>query len=179
MTGGHPIPLNKPTRFIPFVVHILWEIHHERALKSPKCGEIIAFRKIFERIPSETPVDEASIEAEIVKNGLTLAYAPKAVVHNKGPETIRDFIRQRRRINFGHIWLKKHTGHHVSTTKYSAVFPLFIKKFDRNFRHIIWLLGLATLESWSKFLAWIDYHSGKKSYTLWEQIQSSKNLNEL
>lgn len=50
MTGGHPIPINKPNRFIDYAVHILWELHHKVALKNPKCGEIIAFHKIFDHI---------------------------------------------------------------------------------------------------------------------------------
>lgn len=179
MTGGHPLPINKPTRFMGYVVHTLWELHHEIALKNPKCGEIIAFRKVFEHIPPETPVDEASIEAQIQKKGFITAYAPKAIVHNKGPQSVKEFIHQRRRINFGHLWLKKNHHYKISTGKTSVIAPFIFKKFSTHMKHNTWLIGLIFLELWSKFLARIDYHFTKKSYTLWEQIPSTKNLNEL
>lgn len=179
MTGGHPIPLNKPNRFIGYAVRTLWQLHHEIATRNPKCGEIIAFRKIFDEIPAESPVDEASIEAIIHEQGLSLKYAPEAIVHNKGPTTVHDFIQQRRRINYGHIWLNKKSDYQVSTNKATKVLPLIFKKIELNPKHFIWFMGLIAIELTSRVLAWIDYRSGKKTYTMWEPVKSSKNLKDV
>ena len=51
---------------------------------------------------SNGTVDEASIEAIVRAAGLELRYVPEAVVRNKGPETVADLVRQRRRITAGH-----------------------------------------------------------------------------
>lgn len=107
MTGGHPIPIDNKDTFIGFTVHLLWKLHHKLALKNPKLGEIIAFRNIIREIPIDTAVDEASIEAIIQKQRLRLCYVPDAIIYNKGAATIDDFLRQRRRIYAGHLYLKK------------------------------------------------------------------------
>ena len=41
--------------------------------------------------------------------------SPDAVVLNKGPETVDDFLKQRRGIFAGHIYLKETLGYKVST----------------------------------------------------------------
>jgi cellulose synthase/poly-beta-1,6-N-acetylglucosamine synthase-like glycosyltransferase len=174
LVGGHPVPVNPPDNFIGFCVKTLWELHHEIALKAPKCGEIIAFRKVFDSIPANSPVDEASIEAKIAQHGLKTVYAPDAIVQNKGPTTIRDYIRQRRRVNAGHFWLKKNAGHIVATTNYISIFKLTIKKFSWNIKKNIWLIGLVKLEILSKMLAFFDFYLLKKDYSIWRQIKTSK-----
>ena len=41
------------------------------------------------------------------QRGLQVRYAPDAMVYNMGPETVGDFVRQRRRNYAGHLYLKK------------------------------------------------------------------------
>ena len=60
-------------------------------------------------------MDEASIEAIIRKAGYKLCYVPDAIVRNKGPENIRDFLKQRRRIAAGHKHLMIEERYEVST----------------------------------------------------------------
>ena len=100
-SGGRPMPVNSDQNLIGYAVHLLWRLHHRMALISPKLGEMIAFRKVMESIPKESAVDEASIEAIIRQKGLQLKYIPQAIIHNKGPENLPDYIKQRRRIQIG------------------------------------------------------------------------------
>lgn len=102
IVGAHPVPLNDNNTFFGFAAHTLWDLHHKISLQSPKMGEMIAFRKIFKRIPQSTSVDEANIEPLIKGQGYKAAYAPKAIVYNKGPENITEFIHRRRHIAAGH-----------------------------------------------------------------------------
>ncbi|MFX0133852.1 MAG: glycosyltransferase [Candidatus Hodarchaeota archaeon] len=107
MTGARPVPVNSSGTFMGFTVNLFWRLHHELALIDPKLGEMIAFRNIICEIPKDTAVDEASIEAIITKSDYRIHYAEDAIVRNKGPETISDFIKQRRRIMAGHKHLQK------------------------------------------------------------------------
>ena len=93
MTGTHPVPINPKDSFIGFAVHMLWGLHHQMALQSPKLGEMVAFRNVVRGIPKESAVDEASIEVEIRKSGYELRYVADAYITNKGPENIKDFFK--------------------------------------------------------------------------------------
>ncbi len=115
MVGGHPVPTNSPDGFMGYTAHLLWDLHHQVALRHPKLGELIAFRNVFYQIPFDSAVDEASIEPLIIGQGLKLHYAPDAVVLNRGPETLHDFLKQRRRIFAGHLYVRETLGYKVST----------------------------------------------------------------
>ena len=53
ITGGRPIPTNDKKDKIGFAVHMMWCMHHELALVHPKIGELIAFRDIGTRLPTD------------------------------------------------------------------------------------------------------------------------------
>ena len=103
MTGGRPIPVNDVNTFMGHSVHLLWRLHDRVARTHAKLGEVIAFRNIISGIPTNSAVDEISIQALISQLGYKLVYRPESIVYNKGPLTIRDFLKQRRRIYAGHL----------------------------------------------------------------------------
>ncbi len=57
LTASRPVPVNDPATFMGFAAHLLWDLHHQMNLRGFKAGEMIAFRKVFERIPPHTAVD--------------------------------------------------------------------------------------------------------------------------
>lgn len=176
MTGGRPTPENDPKKFVGYSVNLLWNLHHRMALISPKLGEMIAFRKIFERIPPESAVDEASIEAIMRDNNLELKYIPDAVVHNKGPENLSDFIKQRRRIETGHLWLKKNQKYKVISQDKGVLFKLFIDELISKPSKIFFLFGTALIEIYSRFLGWYDFKIKRKNPFKWDIANSTKDL---
>ncbi len=176
MTGGRPTPENDPRTFIGYSVNLLWNLHHEMAIISPKLGEMVAFRKIFEQIPPESAVDEASIEAIMKENDLLLKYIPDAVVHNKGPENLRDFIKQRRRIETGHLWLMENNDYSVSSQNKGLLLNLAIKELKKDKEKIFFLFGTAIVEIYSRILGWYDYKIRKKNPFKWDIANSTKNL---
>lgn len=116
MCGGRPVPVNSRDTFMGRVVHVMWELHHEVNLIAPKLGEAVAIRaSVVGALPEDSPVDEASLEAQVHDRGLRLCYVPQAVLANRGPDSVREFLRQRRRIAAGHYWLRETTGYAVST----------------------------------------------------------------
>ena len=177
MTGGRPKPENDPRTFIGYSVNLLWNLHHEMALISPKLGEMITFRRIFEQIPDESAVDEASIEAIMRDNGLKLKYIPDAIIHNKGPENIKDFIIQRRRIESGHLWLKQMQKYSVSSQNSGLLLNLALNEIKRNPGKIFFMIGTAIIEIWSRFLGWFDFKIKKKNPFKWDIADSTKKLN--
>ena len=115
MVGGHPIPINDEDSFLGYAVHLLWRLHDQIARTEPKLGEIVAFRDTVPAISTDSAVDELSIQALVNELGYRLVYEPRAIVYNRGPTTISDFLRQRRRICAGHLWLAKQEGYAAST----------------------------------------------------------------
>ena len=171
MTGGRPIPINKQYDFIGFAVNLLWKLHHKMAMYKPKLGEMIAFKRVFESIPSNSAVDEASIEALVIKAGLKCLYVSDAIVQNKGPETICDFIKQRKRIATGHLWLKQNQNYDVTSNNLSLLFWLYIKECIRNPKDIIYITGTAKLELYARFLGYIDFYIKKSNPFIWEKVK--------
>jgi cellulose synthase/poly-beta-1,6-N-acetylglucosamine synthase-like glycosyltransferase len=176
MTGGRPVPVDDPNTFMGFVVHMLWRLHHMLALKSPKLGEMVAFRSFVRSIPPDTAVDEASIEALVIDEGLSLAYADDAIVYNKGAATVGDFLKQRRRIYAGHIWLSKVQSYEVSTKKVGGILSVLLEDLKPTPRTLLWTAGGVFLEFVGRLLGAIDYHVLKKNPYTWEVSHSTKNL---
>lgn len=176
MTGAHIIPINKDNTLIGFAVQLLWRLHHLIALKKPKMGELVAFRKIFQKIPQASAVDEANIEPLIKGQGYRLQYVPTAIVYNKGPVNLHDFISQRRRIYVGHLALKENQGYLVSTMSGLRVFLFLLKNFEFNFRSLFYTPLVILLEIWSRCLGFYDFYYKKDFHSIWETCSSTKDL---
>lgn len=115
MVGGHPTPVNDESTLLGHAVHLQWRLHDLIARQSPKLGEIVAFRNVVPSIPLDTAVDEISIQALVTQLGYRLVYEPEAVVYNRGPTTVREFLRQRRRIYAGHLQVRAQQSYSAST----------------------------------------------------------------
>jgi biofilm PGA synthesis N-glycosyltransferase PgaC len=177
MTGCHPVPINDPDTFMGFAVHLQWKLHHELNLSGGfKGGEMVGFRRIFERIPYHTAVDEASVEPIVRGQGYKVQYCSDAIVYNKGPETVADFLRQRRRIYAGHLDLANLLGYKVSTMSGGKIIALLIKNLDWRPKQLVWTMAVVGLEGYGRYLGHHDYKTGAKNHTIWEIATSTKEL---
>ena len=177
MTGARPVPVNPPNTFIGYTVNLMWFLHHAISLTTPKLGELIAFRSFIRNIPGDTAVDEASIEAMVTKAGYELRYVPEAVVRNKGPENIREFMRQRRRIASGHKHLLREQGYQVSTLDSKMLLKILIQQQSWNLRDVFWTLGAVLLEAVARFLGDFDFYFRKQVPVVWDISTSTKTWN--
>lgn len=175
MTTARPMPVNDPETFMGFAAHMLWGLHHMLNQNGFKAGELIAFRKIFERIPYETAVDEASIEPVIRGQGYRAVYVPTAIVHNKGPETIKDFLSQRRRIYAGHLSVRDTLGYSVNTMSGLRILGLVLRGLDWRPRRFFWTWAVAALEVYGRLLGRRDYMK-KRNHAVWEMAKTTKEL---
>lgn len=175
-TGGRPFPINNDGSFMAYAVQLLWRLHHRMALISPKLGEMIAFRKVMDSIPRESAVDEASIESMVRAAGLKLKYIPEALIHNKGPENIRDFIKQRRRIQNGHLWLQQNQNYQVVSQDKSTLFKIISQELASRPQDTIRLSLVVLLEFYCRLLGSWDYHVKKKNPFAWDIARSTKQV---
>jgi biofilm PGA synthesis N-glycosyltransferase PgaC len=179
MTGGRPIPTNNQRKFMGVVSYLLWKMHHEVSvadLENPKCGEIIAFRNIIKNIPNDTAVDEAWIEMAVRKKGFSIRYAPCAVVYNHGPESVSDFLKQRRRVYAGHLHLKEELGYEVSTMKLSKILKVIPCIIRRSLKAPVFLIGAVFLEIYGRFLGAYDFYVKKRNPYVWDMATSTKEV---
>ncbi len=176
MTGGRPVPENPEKGFVGYSVNLLWRLHDRMARISPKLGEMVSFRKIFTSIPEKSAVDEASIEAIIREADLKLKYVPEAVIHNKGPENLKDFISQRRRIATGHLWLEKTEDYAVASQDNSILLRISLEEIRSKPSRIFYFIGTMLLEIYCRWLGWYDLKIKKKNPFKWDIAQSTKNL---
>src|SRR6266516_205737 len=178
MVGGRPVPVNDQATFMGHAVHLLWRLHDQLARVHPKLGEVIAFRNVISGIPFGSPVDEISIQALIFQLGYQLIYEPACIVYNKGPLTIQDFLKQRRRIYAGHLQVWDQQNYAASTMKVSPIIRQLFACRDftmRTPRQAIWTLGTAILEGFSRLQGYCDNRL-KREHHIWQMVDSTKDL---
>lgn len=176
MVGGRPIPVNDKNSFMGFTSHLIWELHHRLALKKPKLGELVAFRKNLDiKLPIDTAVDEAYIEALVHEKEYKIMYAPMAIVYNKGPATISDFLKQRRRIFAGHIHLKRTKGYMPSSMDKFEILKLIIEEIRDKKLNIFWLSGAILLETYGRLLGSYDFYLKHEKHAIWNMATTTKD----
>lgn len=180
MTGAHKIPVNTPEHLVGLFTHLRLRMEHELCLDIPRLGEMIAFRRVLDQIPPDVAMDEAFVEAIVIKNGLRVIYSPDAVVYNTGPDTIKDFVRQRRRNHAGHLYLQHKYGHQVSSMQNSRVARIAFRELWGALRLIYTLFLLAGCEAGSRFLGWYDFAVKRERHVVWDMAYSQKqNVQQL
>jgi poly-beta-1,6-N-acetyl-D-glucosamine synthase len=174
MVGGHPIPVNGEGSLLGHAVHLQWKLHDRIARVSPKLGEIVAFRNVVPSIPLDTAVDEISIQALITKLGFRLVYVPDAVVYNRGPASVRDFLRQRRRIYAGHVQIRKQQKYAAPTmSSWQILRALRGCGAFATPRACLWSIGTIALECFARVLGRWDALR-RRPLHVWEIAATTK-----
>ena len=171
MVGAHPVPHNLTRSEIGAEIKLLWELHHLVSLKQPKCGEVVAFRNIIRQIPHDSAVDEATIEVLLRMLGYSVVYAPLAIVYNKGPRTIPEFLTQRRRVQAGHQWVFTTYNYRVSTMVFGNLIQVVMAELIAHPRSTWPLMRLVGLEILAQMLGWIDYYILGRNPYKWQMIK--------
>ncbi len=178
MVGGRPIPVNDSSTFMGHAVHLLWRLHDHLARVHPKLGEVIAFRNLISGIPANSSVDEISIQALISQLGYRLIYEPTCIVYNKGPLTIPDFLKQRRRIYAGHLQVRDQQNYEACTMRTGPIWRQLIacRAFATNTpKQALWTFGAVALEGLARLQGYYDYRR-KREHQIWQRVDSTKSL---
>lgn len=176
MTGGRPVPVDSDATLLGRIVRLQWDLHDAVARIAPKLGELVAFRRVVDRIDEATAVDEAFLEAAIRAKGLRCVYVGDARVAMKGPSTLADFLAQRRRIHAGHLALKSGTGHEVSTLSLTRALAEARRLRREGRASAGTVLAAAVLEALARALGFWDARIVRRDHRAWRPIASSKKL---
>ena len=174
MVGAQKALPELPTHITGLLNHLRTRMEHQLCLDIPRLSEMIAFRKVFDAIPVNTAVDEAFVEAVVVKSGLDLRYAPDAIVYLSGPSTVAGFVAQRRQSHTGYLRLKQKYGYTVSSLRRRSVLRVAALEFLSAVRlaWVIFLLGV--VEFASRILGWYDFAVHRNRHVVWDMAWSQK-----
>jgi cellulose synthase/poly-beta-1,6-N-acetylglucosamine synthase-like glycosyltransferase len=178
MVGARPVPDNDGSTLVGRMVKILWDLHHRVALEVPKMGEIVAFRSnLVEYVSELSVVDEASLEDIVRARGYNLGYVPDAIVTNHGPENIREYFEQRRRIARGHYWLEFAFGYDVATLDRSLLVNVALDaaRAEDRFGKLALVAAIGT-EIGARALGFWDARVVGGKHRTWQALRSTKSL---
>lgn len=178
MIGAHPMPINDQQTFMGHAVHMLWTLHDRLARRQPKLGEVVAFRNVIARIPSDTAVDEMAIQTMLEQQAFRLVYEPAALVYNKGPMTVKDFLTQRRRINAGHMRLGVQKTSQAPTMQMMPILREVVAcapTLLASPRQLVWTMGAIALEGIARAMGRYDVWCGR-THHIWQMAPSTKVL---
>ena len=176
MVGGHPIPTNQPTTIAGFSVQLMWKMHHHVAMIYPKTGELIAFRDIGTRLPTDMQSDEDILRMKLEESGYKTVYAQYATILNHGPDTVKDYIKQRTRVNIGESYLNKKFDYQLPTHNYGIlVKALYASMKEMGFHPIKTVIAIS-LEMYTRIKAKIHTRADKGDVNVWDQVTTTKKL---
>ncbi|MGB8648642.1 MAG: glycosyltransferase [Anaerolineae bacterium] len=176
MTGAQKIPVNVPEHVVGYMSHLRLQLEHQLCLEIPRLGELIAFRKVVTHLPPDVAMDEAFVEALVIKRGLEVHYAPDAVVYNMGPTTLREFIMQRRRNYAGHLHLRRKYSYRVSSLDNGRVMRIALDEMYKAMRLIFTLIWLGLVEGIARVLGTYDYYVKGRKHEVWDIAWTTKRV---
>lgn len=176
MVGGHPVPTNDKKDKVGFATHVLWTMHHHLALVYPKIGELVAFRDIGTRLPTDQQSDEDIIRMNLENADYDCIYAPDAIVLNRGPETEEDFLKQRIRVNIGEVNMKRKFDYDIPSWNKKYLMKAVIGTVKDLGFHPFKLLYAVRLEMKARKTAEEHIDSGDADMNIWDQVATTKKL---
>jgi biofilm PGA synthesis N-glycosyltransferase PgaC len=187
---GKPEPIRRGRKLLRGLVGTLWGFHNWQLEKLNHAGllmhasEVFCIRKgVVKRIPRDMVNDDAFLAVAVKKAGYLIKYVPQAEVKFFGPQTVPDYIRQRRRIIAGHYQVRVATGQFSQYVLYSLlVRPILtlrtLVEYIAAKGEITGLLVTAFVELASNLLALLDSVRGR-SHTIWSISATTKTAVEI
>jgi hypothetical protein len=186
---GRPAPVNEANNLVGYMGHLIWRLHHRTLrflnslqLSSHASGELMVMRKgVVEQIPDAIVNDDAYIAIQAIKKNLEVRYCQDAIVNIRAPTNILDFIRQRRRIVYGHHRVKKTTKQSPRTLEnmisYDPGKTIHVLKEElrEHPKDSLKLTITIFIEAIANLLAIFDIITNRK-HTVWTVAESTKEL---
>ena len=176
VVGAHPLPVNSTDTVAGFAVNMLWDMHHKLAMIHPKVGEVIAFRNQHMQIPVGMQSDEDLIRMQLEAKGLRTEYEGAAHVINKGPSNVKDYIKQRTRVNIGERYMKRWFDYDIPTWDKRYLFQAYISFLKENVRHPFLILAAMSLEAYARGYATVHVMMDKGDRPVWSMVDSTKKV---
>lgn len=187
---GKPEPIRRGRKLMQGLVETLWGFHNWQLEKLNHAGvlmhasEVFCFRNgIVKRIPRGIVNDDAFLAVATKKRGYRIKYVPESEVKVFGPQTISDYVKQRRRIIAGHYQVRLATGHFSQYLFYSLLArpKLTLETLTEYFastRRVASGLAAGLIEVTANLLALTDVVRGR-SHSIWSISSTAKTTTEL
>lgn len=187
---GKPVPIPRGRLLVRGIVATLWGFHNWQLQQLNDAGllmhasEVFCIRRgIVEEIPRDMVNDDAYVAVMAKSRGYFIKYVPRSEVEVYGPQTVGDYLKQRRRIIVGHYQVRKETGKFSQFLFYSALTrPILTLKLLVEYlaQHRMVRDGVATafLEFVANVLAGVDMLRGR-SHAVWSISTTTKTDDEL
>ncbi len=185
--SGHPIALNDKNTMLGYWAHLLTEVgaHETRQqlIKSGKpivcSGYLFALRNgLIKEIPGESLSDDAIITNLVRAKGMKIGYAPEARVYVYYPETLKDWLKQKRRSTAGYIQMrsliKKKDQMRSFLKESGGIFRAL--RYGKNVKEYLWTAALIGIRLYLWLLIFYDIKIKQKGVKeLWARVESTKN----
>ena len=91
---------------------------------------------------------------------------------------MRDYLRQRRRIFAGHVYVRDTLGYRVSTMNGARIVWLLLTTpgVKRDWRYFLWGPAVVALEVYARLLGVSDYRLWKREHAVWEVAKTTKTV---
>jgi len=187
---GRPEPIQRGRRLVSAIVKTLWGFHNWQLEKLNHAGllmhasEVFCIRRgIVKQIPRTIVNDDAYLAVKAKSHGYRIKYLRNSQVQVFGPQTIGDYLKQRRRIIAGHYQVRSATGKFSQYLFYSLISRpnLTLKLLTGYFaarREFAGLAAAALIEVVANLLAVSDMIR-RKSYAIWSISTTTKTANVL
>ncbi|MFQ5911354.1 MAG: glycosyltransferase [Thermoplasmata archaeon] len=177
VVAARPLPVDDHRTFWGGIAHALWELHHQVSLQVPKTGEMFAFRHLLEVIPDCVGADEDWIRHSVESEGYRVVYEPLAVVHNSGPKTLDEFLKQRVRCDVQGLHQSR-TGSFVTPTwRTRLIVNAFFNYARREPTKLRALLSFSLLETMARAYSFVRVTFKSVDVPVWEELSSTKFVN--
>lgn len=173
-TCGKIVPVNDRRRLLGFWGHFLcWAAHKKRLYDDQNdqffalSGSLCAFRRgIIKSIPTDSLADDTELGLLIKLKGYKIKYTSDAKVYIKYPQTLRDYLIQKRRIFAGFLQIRDRYGveERSLSTEVKGEFLGGLTgglSFCRNAKELWFFLLLGLIRPFTWFLARYDYKMNK------------------
>ncbi len=185
IVSGRPVSLSPHDTMLGYWSHLLVDAgaHQQRTLRAQRgtflesSGYLYAFRRaLVGRVPEDSLAEDGLISHRVWQQGFRTAYAPKAVVYVKYPDSYQDWMTQKIRSAGGYAqgYIKAEKG--IKSFRAEAMHGAWSAiRFARNPRELLWtlLLLVARIHVWLR--VWWDVKWRRKPFAaMWKRVDSTK-----
>jgi cellulose synthase/poly-beta-1,6-N-acetylglucosamine synthase-like glycosyltransferase len=187
---GKPIPAKRGRLLMKVIVGTLWDFHNWQleSLNDARllmhASEVFCIRNgIVKKMPEDIVNDDAYLAIKVRARGYRIEFVPGSTTRISVPQTVADYVLQRRRIVAGHFKVHEATGKFSQYLFYSFITRPrltmnILVKFLADKKRPFSALVTSVFEVVANLLALTDV-ARKKSYAVWPMVTSSKTSREL
>lgn len=187
-TCGRVVPTNSRGNMLGFWGHFLYNAADKQRLKASvnadffhMTGYLCAVRSgIIDEVPEDLLADDAVIGLLVREKGFLIEYVPDAIVEVTFPESIRDFLRQKRRTLAGFYQIEERFGRQARSL-FQEGREGFVDglKYCETPRELLYFLTLCFFRVVAWTLAFYDIRIRRKGLVeVWEFAETTKRVSD-